>query len=174
MGLAVFNGDTLVGELSGIDCICHLIINNELERATISIPSPFDEEETIALEIALTNSTSKSVKLINNYPYIKTNTEITARILSLTNGIDYTDKENLKKVEEYANNYLETQIKKYLYKTSKELRSDIAGFGKELRKGYLTLAEFYQSDWLNNYENAFFDVNIKANVIDSYLFTKIS
>lgn len=134
MGLAVFNGDKLVGELTGLDCICHLIVTNQLDTATVSIPSPFEDEETIALEIALTKPSSKSVKLINNYPFIETNAYITARVMSLSNGLDFTKEENLTKLEEYANNYLESSISSYLYKTSKEFNSDIVRFWKRNEK----------------------------------------
>lgn len=47
------------------------------------------------------------------------------------------------------------------------------GFGKEMRNNYLTTDDFFNSDWLNNYENSFFKVNAETSVIDSYLFTKI-
>ena len=44
MGLAVFRGDTLVGELNSIETLCHLITTNNLRTATISIPSPFKQD----------------------------------------------------------------------------------------------------------------------------------
>lgn len=134
MGLAVFNGDKLVGELTGLDCICHLIIANKLDNAVISVPSPFEDEQTIALEISLTKNSSNSVKLINNTPYIEIKAYITVKVMSLSSGMDYTQKENLDKIEEYANSYLETSISNYLYKTSKEFKSDIARIWKRYEK----------------------------------------
>ena len=41
MGLAVFRGDKLVGELNNIETLCHLIITNDLKNATINITNPF-------------------------------------------------------------------------------------------------------------------------------------
>lgn len=174
MGLAIFKGDKLVGELTGIDSICHAIITNKLDKAVITIPSPFEELSSISLEIFQEKHSSSSIKLINNFPYIDVCSYVNARILSLSNNIDYTKKENLNKVSEYLTAYLQSSINSYLYKTSKEYKSDIDGFGKQIRKNYLTLSDFYNSDWLNNYENSFFKVNTYCTVLDSYLFTNIS
>lgn len=49
----------------------------------------------------------------------------------------------------------------------------LPGFGKDMRNNYLTMDEFLNSDWLNNYENSFFKVDVESTVTDSYLFTKI-
>ena len=51
LGLAVFKGDKLVGELNGVECIAHLILTNELENAVISVPSPFESTNYIDLLI---------------------------------------------------------------------------------------------------------------------------
>lgn len=51
LGIAVFNGDKLVGELTGLDSICHLMVNNELEKCTLSIPSPFENGKYLDISI---------------------------------------------------------------------------------------------------------------------------
>ena len=71
------------------------------------------------------------------------------------------------------NIYLSSNISSYLYKTSKTYKSDIANFGKYALPKYLTWEEWEQSDWLSNYSNSFFTVNVHTNVLSSYLFTKM-
>ena len=61
MGLAVFSGDKLVGELSGIETLCHQIITNKLNVCTISISSPFEEGKNISLRLRLKNKTKNKV-----------------------------------------------------------------------------------------------------------------
>lgn len=173
MGLAVFNGDNLVGELNGIETISHLIITNNLKNATVTLPSPFKENSTISLYISLTKNTKNSVQLINKFPYIKSRIYITATILSFDENLDYANEDNLKSLEEYLNSYLKQNIEIYLYKTSKEYHSDIANFGKYTRKYYATWEDWINSAWLDNYQNAFFDVDVNSNVQSGYLFTKI-
>lgn len=66
VGLAVFHGDKLVGELSGIETICHQIVSNKLDTCTINIPSPFEEGKTISLRLRLANKTHNDVKITEN------------------------------------------------------------------------------------------------------------
>ena len=94
-------------------------------------------------------------------------------MLSLTNSLDLTDKETLDMLNSSINTYLEKNISSYLYKTSKEFKSDIAGFGKYMLPKYLTWQDWIDSDWSNNYENAFFDVSIETNIQSGYLYNKI-
>ena len=73
MGLAVFNGDKFVGELNGLESICHLIISNKLQNAQIQIPSPIEELENIDLYIELKSErTDKFIRqLKRNHYYLK-------------------------------------------------------------------------------------------------------
>lgn len=68
LGLAVFHGEKLVGELTGIETLCHQIISNKLETCTINIPSPFEENDTISLRLRLANNTKNNVKITENRP----------------------------------------------------------------------------------------------------------
>ena len=60
-----------------------------------------------------------------------------------------------------------------LYKTAKDFKSDIAGFGRYALPKYSTWNDWTSSDWLNNYQNAFFKVNVETEIQGGYLFTKI-
>ena len=73
MGLAVFKGDKLVGELDNIETLCHLIVTNKLKNATITIPNPYNYEDNISIYIGKYKDTQNSVKLINGTPYIECN-----------------------------------------------------------------------------------------------------
>ena len=173
IGIAVFNGDKLVGELNVIDSLSHLLIIDELGSATISIPSPFDSNSTISIYIISTKSPEISVKLINGTPYIDCTIYIEGDILSLDENLDYTNEDNLKLIEEFSNSFLEQNISSYLYKTSKDLKSDIANFGKYALKNYTTWDDWIKSDWLYNYQNSFFTVKVNSNIQNSQLFTNM-
>lgn len=173
LGLAVFNGDKLVGELNNVETLCHLIISNKLENATITIPNPYDTSNNISVYIGLSKNTKNNVKIINGYPYITSQIYITGNILTLDDTIDLSNDETLEKLGNYINTYLEENISSYLYKTSKEFKSDIDNFGKYVVHNYLTWNDWINSDWLNNYQNTFFDVNVNSTVQSGYLFSTI-
>ncbi len=164
MGLAVFYHDKLVGELTGMESLCHLLIVNKFNSATISIPSPFDSDSTINLYLTTPKDSEISVELVNGTPYIECNIYVTGNITSLDENLDYSEEENIKIIEEYTNSYLEQNISSYLYKTAKEYKSDIANFGRYVISNYLTWDDWTESDWLYNYQNSFFSINVSSNI----------
>ncbi|MCL2355225.1 MAG: Ger(x)C family spore germination C-terminal domain-containing protein [Oscillospiraceae bacterium] len=138
-GLAVFRGDRLVGELNSIETLCHLITTNKLDTATISIPSPFSQTGTIALSITRESRTRNSVEFVNHFPFIRSHSNISANVLSLDPSVDYSNEANIRLIEEYAETFLENNIRSYLYRTAKSFRSDIAGFGRHARRHFWTI-----------------------------------
>ncbi len=173
MGTAVFSGDKLVGELDNIETLCYLIVTNKLENATITIPNPFNLNSTVALYVRLNKDTQNKVSFVNGYPFIECDVSIAGDILSLDGSIDLTNSNNVDMLNSYVNKYLEDIINSYLYKTSKEFKADISNFGKYVLPQYATWNEWIASDWLNNYQNAFFKVTVDTKLQGSYLFTKI-
>lgn len=169
MGLAVFNGDKLVGELDGFESICHLIISNKLKNAQVRIPSPIPELDYIDLYIELDGNTKNSVELVNGSPYISSQIKITAKMQSMNKNIDLKDDAIVSKIEASAKSFLEKHIIDYLYKTSKTLRSDIDSFGLYALKYFTTQAEWEEYNWLHRYQDAFFGINVDVNLRSSYL-----
>lgn len=165
MGLAVFNGDKLVGELDNIETLCYAITSNNLQNATITIQNPYDYNSYLSIYIWLTKDTKNNVKIINDYPYISSNVSVSGYVLSLDDSLDLSDAKTLGTLNTAVSSYLEYCINNYLYKTSKSLHSDINNFGIHVLHKYLTNDEWLASDWLNNYQNAFFDVNVETNII---------
>ena len=97
---------------------------------------------------------------------------LSADIASLSGNADYTSSQNIDIINSYANSYLEAHINEYLYKTSKDFKSDINGFGRKLLPHYARLQDFEQLHWLENYKNAFFIVNVHTTVKGSSVIFK--
>lgn len=170
MGLAVFVNDSLVGELNSIETLSHMIVSNKLKNATINIPNPYDNKNNISLYVSFSKKTKKSVEIINDYPYITCNVALKGYVMNLDDTLDLTNSEVVQKINESATAYLKYCILSYLYKTAKDFHSDIDGFGSYLIYKYPSTKEWENSDWLNNYENSFFDVNVNFNVLSAQLF----
>ncbi len=159
----------MFGELTATETICHLIVTNQMEECMFSIPSPFDDSNNIDIYVTIDDDTKNSVKFINGSPYITTDVKLNARILSASKNSNYFEEDNLELIESYADSYVKSELENYLYKTSKDYKSDIALFGKHAVKYFNTWNEWVEYDWLDNYSNAFFDVNVNVNVMSSYL-----
>lgn len=172
MGLAVFVGDKLVGELDNVETLCHMIVSNKFKNATITIQNPYDYNSNISIYITPKKKTDVDVQIINGYPYITCNISLNGNVLGLEDTLDLSDQKTLNTLNESVNSYLEFCINSYLYKTAKVFHSDIDNFGIHVLHNYLTAPEWLASDWLNNYQNSFFDVNVETNIISGYLFSE--
>lgn len=168
LGLAVFKGDKLVGELNGLESIAHLTLTNCLKNATISIPSPFESTNYIDLYIVRSKCSNKA-KIVNGTPYITPKVKIEARIISMSDDYKYLDDKNIDSIENYASLYVKSYLYDYLYKTSKELKSDIAGFGRYAVCHFWNLKDWDDYNWLDNYVNATFDLDVNVQVKSRYL-----
>ena len=171
LGIAVFKNDKLVGELSGLDSICHILVNNELKSCILSIPIPNFGTNLVDLNLTSEKKTKSTVYFENNIPHITTNIHLVAQGLSMNNQINYDSPEQLKIIENAASVYISKQVSDYLYKTS-SLNSDICGFGRFALKNYLTIDDWYSSKWLDNYKNTIFDVNVHISLKSGNLFDK--
>ena len=172
LGIAVFNEDKLVGELSGLESLCHILVNNELKSCVLAVPNPKKNNTFIDLNLTSERKTKSSVTYIDAFPTITIDIYLIAQGLSLDDTINYDSQEDLSLIENSASQYITEQITNYLYKTSKQYNSDICGFGKYALKNYLTLDEWYSSNWLNNYKNSSFNVNIHLKLKSGNLFDK--
>ena len=172
LGIAVFNGDKMVGELTGLDSLCHIIVNNNLEQCSLSVPNPFEKDKYLDLILTSEKNTKCTVELNENSANIHLDVYLVAYGQSLDEKTKYNSNDKLKQIENSATKYLHDQIQNYLYKTSREYSSDISGFGKYAVKHYLTLDDWYNSNWLDNYKNSNFNVNVHLIMKSGNIFTK--
>lgn len=78
----------------------------------------------------------------------------------------------MKVISDAANKYLESHISEYLYKTSKVFKSDISGIGRYAIRNFWTKNKWNNYNWPNNYQNAFFKVNVDTSVKSGFLLTE--
>lgn len=173
IGLAVFKEDKLVGELSGIETACYLILTNKLDTCTISIQNPLDNNSTLDLYVYKQKNTKKKINFINNSPYVDINVSVKARLISTDENAEELTNDNINKVKESANKYLEDEISKFLYKTSQSYNSDICGLGKYAITKFYKNSDWTDYNWLDNYKNSIFNVKVNSEVVSSLLFTEI-
>ena len=175
LGLSVFKNDKLVGNLSGIETVCCLILNNKLENCSVSVPSPFEDNSTIDLSISLSSNPQITVNISNGSPYVVMKGNLDAKILSFNNASTSLNTdlnaELISQIEASTSNYLTNQMYQYLYKTATELNSDISGIGKFARKNFSTLQDWNDYNWLSTYSSSTFNVSLDLSIKSGYLLT---
>ena len=172
IGLAVFKDDRLVGELNAIETLSFLTTQNDLSSFLVSVPDPENSNSYIDLYLTPIRNTSIDVNIVNGSPYIKVKYTFSGRIYSIKKDSYYLDNDVLNRISASCNSYLQNVFSNYLYKTSKDLKSDINGFGKTAKSSFLTMQDFENYNWLDNYDDSFFDVSVDTSVRSSYLLTE--
>lgn len=175
-GTAVFHRDKFVGELTGFETLCFLLITDNIKNCIISVPNPLTQSSSNFNQIDLSVTESKKPKIkvefLDSKPVINVELFLDAHGLTLNDSIDYTSMSDVEELEKSANQYLERKISDFLYKTSKEYNSDIVGFGKYVLSKYITWDEWEKSNWSENYKNASFNVDVNLIVISGAEFDK--
>ena len=173
VGTAVFRQDKLVGTLTPLETLAHLITTGKVKSCNISVPDPEDEENLIDLYFDFTAKPKINVSLVNGTPYIKIKVKANATISSIKQLSNANNENQIKLIQKYTNKYLEKLILHYLYKTSKELKSDCSAFGNYALKNFKTMQELENYNWLQHYQDSFFEVESDVLVDSGFLLTGI-
>ncbi|MCX7748793.1 MAG: Ger(x)C family spore germination protein [Clostridia bacterium] len=164
MGLAVFDGDKMVGELDGEEAMYHLMTTGEYGYAFVTIPDPKVKDRFVLLNIRQSRKPRHNTKMVDGKPQINTKVILEADILSIQSTVNYEKGENLKTLEEASENFIKTGILRYLNKTAKDYHSDICGFGGYLKKNFLTWQEWQDFHWKARYKDSVFNVDVDLKV----------
>ncbi len=171
IGIAAFHRDKIVGELDALESIAFLTLNNNINRFLVSIPDPINSGRNLDIYLSPKNSPSVKVDTSSSSPFINVSLDFSGQIYSMSDNSEYLKPEVLDTISESCKQYLETLFLNYLYKTSKELKSDINGLGKYALKNFFNTQEFDSYNWHKNYQNAFFKVDINSIVKSGMLIT---
>lgn len=172
IGLAVFKNAELVGELNAIETIFFLNLKESVDSFLVSIPDP--QEANSKIDIYLTPNTTHNIDVdfVNGAPYVKMKLEFSGKIYSMSRDSQYLNIDVLNSISNSCNNYLESQFSSYLYKTSTVFESDINGLGSFALSKFSTTTEFDNYNWLDNYKNCTFDVEINTVIDSGFLLTQ--
>ncbi len=168
-GMAVFKNDVLVGELNSLETLCFLTVQNKVDHFLISVPNPDEKNAYVDIYMTPDIAPKIDVKIVNGTPYIKVKLKFEGNIYSVAKNTNYLDNSILNKLSENCNSYLESNISNCLYKTSKNFKSDINGFGFYARDDFLTLNDYKNYNWNYKYKDAVFDITVESNVKSSFL-----
>ena len=172
VGLAVFRDTQLVGELNAIETVCFLNLKNKVENFLVTIPDPQRSDSSIDIYLEPDNTNKIKVKIVNGSPYIKIDLNFSGKIYSMSRDSEYLDPEVLESISTSCQNYLKQQFLDYLYKTSTVYHTDINAFGIYAYSQFTTITEFNNYNWLENYKNSNFDVNINIVMDSGFLLTQ--
>ena len=169
IGLAVFNKDKYIGNLSAIETLCYTLIEEEVDNFSVCIDNPSVPDKKIDLSVSSLEPAHTKVDISNGNPVLTIKFNLTAKALTGQNSLDFSDKDTLNSVNVALKDFLTSKMKDFLYKTSREYKCDINGFYRLVKQQFLTIPEYENYNWEEKYQNADFNVEIDSNVISSFL-----
>ena len=173
MGLAVFKKDKLAGALNANQTLSHQLNTNKLYFSTINIISPFNQNETLDIYISTFKKPNIKVDISNGSPFVQINLYVAARIISFNSyEINLLTEEKLNLIQDTVKRHLENQVYDYLNITAKEFKSDISGLGRYAAKNFRTIDDWNNYNWLENYQNSVFKVNVDTSIKTGNLLTQ--
>ena len=178
MGLAVFRGDKMVGEMDGREALNFLIVTGELGHVYYSIPDPVEnrtyipgefpgtekEKKYVTMRLAMARKPKVKVSVSDDKPIIDVNVFLEGDILSVEGDQDYSTGEDLDKLEQFTSDYIKRSIADFLVKTRDEFKSDICGTGKNLKRTFIFWDDWMAFKWMDKYEHAEFNVAVKVAI----------
>jgi len=175
-GIAVFKEDKFIGELTAVESICHLLIQNKIDSCIISIDNPISGDETEAekmeLQLFPKQNSKINVTIENNIPHISIALDLHADVMTLDKDVEYETNAVLSKISNSGKEYLTKQFNDYLKKVSTEYETDIDNFCTKAAANFLTIPEWKNFNWNEKLKNSKFDINIDVDVLSTMLVTK--
>ena len=169
MGLAVFKDDKYVGDLSTIETLCYSLIKDEVDNFIITITSPFNESQKIDIKVGDLSQLDTDIDLSSGKPVINIKFNLNAEIINSIESQNQSYDETLEKLDLALKDYLSNEFKTYLYKTSREYKSDINEFYRLAKRQFLTNSDFLNYDWATKYESADFNVEFNEDIISTLI-----
>lgn len=171
-GTAVFDGDIMLGSLTVLQTISHLLTTNELETCNLKIENPSKSDSYVDLKLKLYKNTEIDIDMINGAPFITVSIYPEGIISGSGEDYNYTNDNHIKKVEQATNAYISEIVNDYLYTISKKFSCDIVGFGGIYAAKIPTQDEFNDIHWEEIFKDSFFKVNVDTKINSSNLFNK--
>lgn len=164
MGLAVFDGAKMVGELDGEEAAYYLMATGEYNYSFWTFPDPRYKDKFVILNVRQNRKPRTSVKIINGKPFIDLGLNLEADILSIQSGENYEDPGQVKFLEASAENSLKEGMMRTLDKAARQYHSDIFGFGRKAKATVLTWNQWEAVNWKGIFQNSEFNVNVDLNI----------
>ena len=169
IGLAVFNKDKFIGELTAQETLYHSILSNEVNNFIITIDAPNSIKSKLDISAVQYNPPKIKIDISNDTPTINIDLNLTGKVTTIEKNLDYTNEDVLNSISNSASIYLKTNIEKYLNKTSKSFGCDIDNFYRYAKSNFLTINKWESYNWYLKYPQAKFNVNANCNVVSGFV-----
>ncbi|SFB58030.1 spore germination protein KC [Cohnella sp. OV330] len=170
MDTAVFRGDKLVGFLPASDTNIVLLVTDDLEQTTISVP--LREDKAFAAVRLVRLHASKSVRMHSGRPKITLNVQGVGFIVSLDATMPLDRASGYQELERLAEGYVKERIDATVKKVQTDFDADIFGFGEWMYRHRHSEFERISKSWNELFAEAELQVDVDIKLERSELKTR--
>jgi len=165
-GTAVFREDKMVGTLNGEETRYYLMLRGQFENGYLIMLDPLVAElQGVGLIVHQARS-PKYVTRINEDGSVTIDVDLylEADLAAVLSGINYESPDNKPIIEEAFSEKIKEGCQKLIKRTQEEFKSDIFGFGQQVKGHFWTMQPWREFDWLNRYPEAQVNVTVHTRI----------
>ena len=161
-GIALFEGDKLIGFLPSKNSMYYLFFRNELKGGVISFPVS-REDDSVSLEIKGCK-TDVDVSFKNEKAFVTLSIDIKLNVMEIKSQLSISQKSERKDLEQQTAAFLQTSITDFFKDVQTQNKIDIFGFGRQLYQKNPDLWESIEDDWNELFQDAVIQVKVNAKI----------
>ena len=169
-GMAIFREGKMITECGGVEALLYNIITGDYVMSEIAYKNDKTPGEPVTVIQSQRKKPKVSVDIKGENPRIKVKLYLEADLRTLNEG--YVIEMDIDDFEQQVSAQIKDAAEQFLYKTAREYRSDIVGFGSHIKRHFKTFDEFEAYGWENIYPDAEFEAEVEFRVRRSGLINK--
>ncbi len=157
-GMAILRDTKMVATASAKEAEIYNIITGNYTKSETSYFDKNSADNTVSVMQSQGEKPKIKVDISGEVPKIYVHLSLEADLR--TTKEDYLLENNIGDFESRAALQLKNAATEFLYKTSREYKSDIVGFGSFVKRNFKSFDDFEDFNWSEKYENAEFFVDV--------------
>ncbi|OPX90455.1 MAG: Spore germination protein A3 precursor [Pelotomaculum sp. PtaB.Bin104] len=164
-GTAVFREDKMVGMINGEETSFYLMLRGKFENGLMNMFDPLATPQPLALLVHQARS-PKYVTHIGEDGSVTVDIDLylEADLAGMLSGINYESPEYKPFLEAAFSQYVQEGCEKLIKRTQEEFKSDIFGFGEQLKSHFWTVQPWRDFNWRERYPEAQVNVTVHTRV----------
>ena len=162
-GVAIFQADKLVGQLSDHETLYMLIIKNKLKEGLITLTNVSGSDTDVTLEI-FENRTKLTPKYVNGRVSMTIDITQVVSIMEVQGTKNFMKEDNLKLLQRNSEKKIKSDVQHLISKLQKNYNSDVLGFTETFKREKPKVSKFLKESGENLFENINPDVNVHVQI----------
>ncbi len=163
LGLAIFDGDRMVGKLTGFESRLLSIAKGIFKRGIFTIQDPKSPDYIIPVDTRQARSPEFDILFEGTKPIIHLKIQIEGDILAIQSRINYEDPKLQPILQAAIERFIKDGLDRTINKTQ-ELNCDVFKFGQKAVRHFGTIGEWEAYNWNSHYKEAEITTEVKFSI----------